>query len=31
MTNQERLKELFALLDEMEAYYRVLGKVSFDM
>ena len=31
MTNEERLQELFALLDEMEAYYRVLGKVSFDM
>ena len=31
MTNEERLQELFALLDEMEAYYRVIGKVSFDM
>lgn len=31
MTNEERLQELFALLDEMEAYYRVLGKVNFDM
>ena len=30
MTNEERLQELFALLDEMEAYYRVLGKVSFE-
>ena len=31
MTNTERLKLLFARLDEIEAYGRVLGKVSFDM
>ncbi len=31
MTNQERLEALFRHLDEIEAYYRVLGKVSFDM
>ena len=28
MTNEERLQELFALLDEMEAYYRVLAKLD---
>ena len=31
MTNTERLEKLFARLDELEAYYRVIGKVSFDM
>ena len=31
MTNQEKWKELAALLDEMEAYFRALGKLSFDM
>ena len=31
MTNTEKLQELFALLDEIEAYGRCLGKVQFDM
>ena len=31
MTNQEKWKKLSALLDEIEAYGRCLGKVSFDM
>ena len=31
MTNQEKLKELFDILEELEAYIRCLGKVSFDM
>ena len=31
MTNQEKWKELAGLLDEMEAYFRALGKLSFDM
>ena len=31
MSNQEKLKKLFALLEEIEAYSRVLGKVQFDM
>ena len=31
MTNQQKLKKLFARLDEIEAYYRSLGKLSFDM
>lgn len=31
MTNTERLEKLFARLDEIEAYARVIGKVSFDM
>ncbi len=31
MTNSERLQALFAHLDEIEAYFRVLGKVNFDM
>ena len=31
MTNTERLEKLFAHLDELEAYFRVVGKVSFDM
>lgn len=30
-SNQKKLKQLFALLDEMEAYARCIGKVSFDM
>ena len=30
MTNQEKLNELFELLEEIEAYGRCLGKVSFD-
>ena len=29
--NRKKLKQLFALLDEMEAYARCIGKVSFDM
>ena len=31
MTNQQKLKKLFARLDEIEAYYRSIGKLSFDM
>ena len=31
MTNTERLEKLFRHLDELEAYFRVVGKVSFDM
>ena len=31
MTNQQKLKKLFSLLDEIAAYGRCLGKVSFDM
>ena len=31
MNNQEKWQELAALLDEMEAYFRALGKLSFDM
>ena len=31
MTNDTRLKELFTLLDEIEAYERALGKLQFDM
>ena len=31
MTNQQKLKKLYALLDEIEAYGRCLGKVNFDM
>ena len=31
MTNTERLEKLFQHLDEIEAYARVIGKVSFDM
>ena len=31
MTNPERLQALFRHLDEIEAYFRVLGKVNFDM
>lgn len=29
--NQKKLKQLFSLLDEMEAYARAIGKLSFDM
>ena len=29
--NRKKLKQLFALLDEMEAYARCIGKVGFDM
>ncbi len=31
MTNQQKLKQLFNLLDEIEAYARCIGKVQFDM
>ena len=31
MTNQQKWKKLSALLDEIEAYNRCVGKVSFDM
>ncbi len=31
MTNQQKLKKLFSLREEIEAYERVLGKVQFDM
>ena len=31
MTNSERLKELFARLDEIEAYFHAVGKMDFDM
>ena len=31
MTNKQKLKKLFAILDEVAAYGRCLGKVSFDM
>ena len=31
MTNQQKLKKLFAILDEIDAYARCVGKVSFDM
>lgn len=31
MTNTQKLKKLYGLLDEIEAYYRCLGKVQFDM
>ena len=31
MTNQQKLKKLYALLDEIEAYARCIGKVGFDM
>ena len=31
MSNQQKLKKLFARLDEIEAYYRSIGKLSFDM
>ena len=31
MTNQQKLKQLFKLLEEIEAYGRCIGKVQFDM
>ena len=31
MTNQQKLKKLFARLDEISAYGRSIGKLSFDM
>ena len=31
MTNQQKLRKLFAILDEIAAYGRCIGKVSFDM
>ena len=31
MTNQQKLKKLFAILDEISAYGRSIGKLSFDM
>ena len=31
MTNQQKLKKLFARLDEIDAYGRSIGKLSFDM
>lgn len=31
MTNTEKLAKLFEIMEEIEAYSRVLGKVSFDM
>lgn len=31
MTNQQKLKKLYGILDEIEAYTRCLGKVQFDM
>ncbi len=31
MTNQERIKELYGLLDEIEAYGRIIGKMNFDL
>ena len=31
MTNEQKLKKLFALLDEIDAYSRCLGKIQFDM
>ena len=31
MTNQQKLKKLFAILDEMESYFHAIGKLSFDM
>ena len=31
MTNQEKLNELFQVLDELDAYFRVIGKTEFDM
>ena len=31
MTNQQKIKKLFSLLDELKAYYRCIGKVNFDM
>ena len=31
MTNQQKLKKLYGILDEVEAYGRCLGKMDFDM
>ena len=31
MTNQQKLKKLYAILDEIGAYGRAIGKLSFDM
>ena len=31
MTNEEKLQELFALLDEIQSYGHAIGKLSFDM
>ena len=31
MTNRQKLKKLFARLDEIDAYGRSLGKLNFDM
>ena len=31
MNNQEKLKQLFEKLDEIDAYNRCLGKMQFDM
>ena len=31
MTNQQKIKKLYSLLGEIEAYGRTLGKLSFDM
>lgn len=31
MTNQQKLKQLFAILSEAKAYTRCIGKVSFDI
>ena len=31
MTNRQKLKKLFARLDEIQAYGRAIGKMSFDM
>ena len=31
MTNQQKLKKLFGILDEMESYFHAIGKLSFDM
>lgn len=31
MTNEQKLKKLFSLLDEIEAYTRCLGKMNFDL
>ena len=31
MTNRQKLKKLFARLDEIDAYGRSIGKLSFDM
>ena len=31
MTNRQKLKKLFAILDEIESYFHAIGKMSFDM